>query len=183
MQLAIVAHKPIIQSIKEMLWSYVTTPNGVTGYSPFSLLRGRKPVSKLTPSWLFEDKSFVCDERKTQERILRHQERYKHEYDHRWGTKPREWSVGQQVLVKNPNVSANRYHRFHGPVTISDVKRNVVTMSDGKMWSMDRLVPFPLPATSSRLNNEVKMSADMPSSKRSGRVSRSPSWHDDFVMN
>lgn len=35
LQLALVAQKPIVQSIKDMIWSYHITPNSVTDYSPF----------------------------------------------------------------------------------------------------------------------------------------------------
>lgn len=68
LQIALASSKLIVQSMKHMLWSYHTTPNTVTGFSQFSLLRGRRPRSKLTPNWLFEEKSIQINKDEMKER-------------------------------------------------------------------------------------------------------------------
>lgn len=144
--------------------------------------RGHKPGSKLTPNWLFEDNSFVWKGQLAKERIVRRQKKYKQEYDHRWGAKPRDWKVGQRVFVKRPDNILNRYNKYYGPARIKDVKKNVVTMVDGRMWSMDRLVSYSEQNSGNKSTDGSNMQTNMPGVTQSDRIVRSPKWHRDYLM-
>lgn len=55
-------------------------------------------------------------------------------------------------------------------------------MADGRMWSMDRLVPYSEQSSGNKSDESSNLQTNMPGVKRSDRIVRSPKWHGDYVM-
>ncbi|KAJ1124181.1 hypothetical protein NDU88_002642 [Pleurodeles waltl] len=139
LQLASVSRESGEGAIERMLWSYHTTPNLVTGVSPFTSLKGRQPGTKLNPNWLKGGEPVIVHRKEVMTKVEENQRKYQEWYNNKFGTKSKQWVVGQWVRIKLPGSTRREGSRFSRPLRISKVHKNVVTMEDGRVWSMDRL--------------------------------------------
>lgn len=139
-QLAITNNLRVEESLKEWLWAYHTTPNLITGVSPFVMLRGREPSTKMNPQWLEGGKTVTPDLKSSQNKVQRHQEMYKYWYDKKHGVKDHDFQVGSPVAIKRPTHVQPGLSKYLPPQRVTKKGKNVVQLDNGQTWSGDRLV-------------------------------------------
>ena len=140
-------------SIRAMLRAHRNTPNGCTGLTPFSALRGRKAIDRLCPAWL---KKFAvrksngnteCEEkRKLSQNIS--QAKYKARYDSRKHVKAMDFAAGQWVRVKLPETKVRKGEvRYSYPQMIVSVSEggSAVRLANGQWWNTCRVVKVSSP--------------------------------------
>ncbi|KAJ1179960.1 hypothetical protein NDU88_005188 [Pleurodeles waltl] len=132
-QLAKVNNLDVERVISELVWAYRTTEHVCTGKIPFEVMRGRKPISRMKPSWMQKlvmgcdvfygnstDKS-VCGD-KTERKDVR--------------IKPGDW-----VKVKSGRVKRG-VSKFLGPFRVQEAHKWHVVPSNGQRWNLMRVAKF-----------------------------------------
>lgn len=89
-------------AVRSMLWFYRTTPHSSTKVSPYELLRGRKPCSKVCPGWMSRwvklDSIHDMDEF-VRHNVSRAQSRQKLHFDSRKSYFAQPFVVGDDVRI------------------------------------------------------------------------------------
>ncbi|KAJ1183779.1 hypothetical protein NDU88_000593 [Pleurodeles waltl] len=173
-------------ALNQMLWSYHTTPNTVTGLSPLQSLKGSQPGTKLNPNCL-SGGEHVCEQRDVSAECFRKkQEKYVKWYNNKFGTKNKSWYVGQWVKVRLPRCTQGSDSKFSEPIKIKEVHRNVVRLQEGKVWSMDHIVPHrgrvDRCETGAAVMDNAEHSSGTLRRRESSRTWKAPQWHKDFVL-
>ncbi|KAJ1146355.1 hypothetical protein NDU88_012632 [Pleurodeles waltl] len=126
-----------------MLLSYRITPHSVTRKTPFELLRGRKPSSRLIPWWLKNKKQRNLDGNyfsDVREQVHEHQGKVLRRVNNR-KTMLR-LVAGQYVRVKNHGLIHKRGARWSRPVNVVKVFDGAVQLEDGRTRNLRHLSLF-----------------------------------------
>ncbi|KAJ1165254.1 hypothetical protein NDU88_005682 [Pleurodeles waltl] len=158
-QEAIETRVPLADLLRDMWLAHRNTPNSITNIAPFEYMRGRSGAPKCFQHGL---KNRLGQEDLDQEKFNKvpdlrenYERKYKLQYDYRYGVSNVKWRVGDMVLVKNPGFRTKGRSSFKGPFRIKEVKRNVVVLDNGDVWSMSRIVKWSnLAEDSSTLENQ-----------------------------
>ena len=135
-------------SIRAMLWAHRNTPSSCTGQTPFSILRGRKPIDRLCPAWL---KRFavreVADGAELERRSVSMQNcsqaKYKARYDSDRQVKACNFTAGQWVRIKLPETKVRKGEvRYSYPQPIESVNEDgsAVRLTNGQWWNACRVI-------------------------------------------
>ncbi|KAJ1199497.1 hypothetical protein NDU88_003331 [Pleurodeles waltl] len=122
------------EELRKLLWAVRTTPNADTGVSPFVLLRGRVPATKLTRKWMGEvgvDEGLI---EKVSEKRVSAQNKYI--------GGPRRTvcvKVGDYVQIKSAHIVQKGESHFSFPKKVIKMCRNAVKLEDGNWWNKERL--------------------------------------------
>lgn len=125
--------------IKKMIWMYRITPT-VTGYSPFTIMKGRVPFTKDNQCWLKHSRLSEWSPDCVKENILSHQEKYKKYTDEKCRARKINLKVGDLVKVKLPFKVRKGQSKFSKPFKVITLGNNSVKLSDGKVWHLSRIV-------------------------------------------
>ncbi|XP_040066957.1 uncharacterized protein LOC120840462 [Ixodes scapularis] len=130
------------QYVPCLLWAYREVPNEVTGRSPFELMYGREPqgpLSILKRTWTGQwtpplglnrpaakylkdlRERMVDSARVVDEHARAKQQAYAHRYNLR--ARPKEFTVGERVLVLETGLSGKLQPKWSGPAVIKERKR------------------------------------------------------------
>ncbi|KAJ1208271.1 hypothetical protein NDU88_003657 [Pleurodeles waltl] len=191
-QEAIETRAPLADLLRDQWWAYCNTPNSITGIAPFEYMRGRSGCTKMSPAW-FRNKFDLGD--LDQEKLSRASDRrrgyqckYKLRYDYKHGVSSVKWKVGDMVLLKDPGFRTKGKSRFKGPFCIKEVRKNVVVLNNGDVWSMSRIVKWnnrvvDSPDLSPDLREDPSLSGSKatPCIKAPSRLRSRPLWLSDYV--
>lgn len=117
---------PAKHALQETLWAYHTTPNSVTGVSPFISLKGRKPKTNLTAGWLHKGTTCQVDRHEIAECIVKQQNKYTIQYDNTKCAKTHLFKQGEWVRIDLPKPRRKMCSQFSEPLKIVKVGKNVV---------------------------------------------------------
>ncbi|KAJ1199468.1 hypothetical protein NDU88_003302 [Pleurodeles waltl] len=133
-QLAKVGGLNCKEELRKLLWAVRTAPNADTGASPFMLLRGRVPATKLTRKWMGEVESKEGLIEKVSEKRLSAQDKYK--------GSPRKTvsvKVGDYVKIKSARIIQKGESKFSSPRKVIKICKNAVMLEDGNWWNKEKL--------------------------------------------
>ncbi|KAJ1210033.1 hypothetical protein NDU88_005401, partial [Pleurodeles waltl] len=145
-QEAIVTRAPLSNILRDLWWAHRNTPNSVTNIAPFEHLRGRVGRTKLFPArfnnTLVQAKKDPSRFDKAPSLRERYQRNYKLRFDIKHGVAKVGWKAGDLVLVKDPGFKIKGRSLFKGPFRIREVKKNIVILDNGDVWSMSRITKW-----------------------------------------
>ena len=116
-QMAIASSKNMFEMVADLVWAYRTTRNGVTGDVPFEVMRGRKPKTKLTTSWMAE--------------IVSGKHQLKDEGNSKFDKRIR---VGDLVKVRSGRPGCG-WRKFRGPYVVKTVHDYHIKLENGESWN------------------------------------------------
>ncbi|KAJ1127262.1 hypothetical protein NDU88_005665 [Pleurodeles waltl] len=134
MQLAKAGGLNCKDELRNVLWAVRTTPNADTDVSPFILLKGRAPGTKLKRKWVGEngvDEGLI---EKVNEKRISAQNKYKDD--------PRKTicvKVGDYVKIKSARIVQKGESKFSCPKKVIKICKNAVKLEDGNWWNKERL--------------------------------------------
>ncbi|KAJ1127460.1 hypothetical protein NDU88_005862 [Pleurodeles waltl] len=133
LQLAAINNLDVGHVISELVWAYRTTEHVSTGKIPFEVMRGRKPVSRIKPSWM-------------QEFILRcqcHHGKFVDKFDCKDNSERDDARIkpGDWVKVKSGRVRGG-LSKLLGPFRVLEVHKWHVVLSNGQRWNKRRVAKF-----------------------------------------
>ncbi|KAJ1110805.1 hypothetical protein NDU88_008151 [Pleurodeles waltl] len=133
LQLAVVNNLDVGHVISELVWAYRITEHVCTGKIPFEVMRGRKPIGRIKPSWM---QKFVlgCDvlHGKLMDKFVRRDDSEQRDVR----IKPDDW-----VKVKSGRVKRG-VSKFLGPFRVLEVHKWHVVLSNGQRWNLRRVAKF-----------------------------------------
>lgn len=133
-QLSVASGLDWVQEVKNVIWAWRTTPNSNTKVSPFVLLKGRLPGSKMNRLWMKKKMVSVGVMHDVNEKRLLAQDKYSTS-----AQKFLKVNFGDMVRVKLPFRGGKRESRFSSPKKVINVSDFTVTLNDGKCWNKERL--------------------------------------------
>ncbi|KAJ1112914.1 hypothetical protein NDU88_001175, partial [Pleurodeles waltl] len=113
----------------------------MTGVSPFKLLRGRHPVSKLCPWWVKRKQGKECEDVSLEEfrkKVRCKQKKIKEIYDRKWKVKEPSFAIGDWVRIRKPDFVRKGASKFGRALKVVKVLRNSAVTQDGKVWNVRR---------------------------------------------
>lgn len=206
-QAAISAGKNWEKVLKSTMWAYCITPTR-TGYSPFKILRGRDPFTKDNIAW----KKRTVQSKWSPDIVRRNledaQRTYMDHYNKRRTVKEKSLERGEWVRVRLAQLQRKGESRYSGPMQVREVYSRSALLSDGKVWSQERMARCnkvidwgrpkePQSEREEQRSQEVEErtrdnsiqdnstqnlemeNCDPTSPRRSGEVEKSPGWMED----
>ncbi|CAJ0589222.1 unnamed protein product [Cylicocyclus nassatus] len=131
--------------IHMITYAYNTSKNSTTKYSPYTVIHGCEPNNPFRAALQLPARKFVDENDYASQltMILKNvwqdvhhnmeeaQQVQKHQYDLRKRTSPKEFKIGQKVLIRKPT-GHKLAPRFEGPFEIIDIDRPNITIRDGR---------------------------------------------------
>ena len=124
------------ESVRERLIAYHATPNGITGKTPFELMRGRKARTRVQ---IFPSENRVVDHADLKDKVKTAQAKNKVKFDNQPGVQAHKIGVGDFVKIKNPRHVLKGDMSYSKPKQVTNVQGNCVTLEDGRKWNASRL--------------------------------------------
>lgn len=185
LQAASLENTPWQIAIETRLFAYRTTPHSTTGITPFELLRGHKPRTRLNAPIKPQKQPATA----LRSRVESKQRKMKVYTDARRSAKEHKFQVGDVVRVRLPFHVSKEKSKFSEPFEVISVQENCVTLSDQRKWNVSKLVKCAV-----REDLDLDMNEDVPlnvprsapqtrstPTKQSVRDRRPPVWMKDYV--
>ncbi|KAJ1091019.1 hypothetical protein NDU88_004147 [Pleurodeles waltl] len=120
--MAIQSEKEVTKMVEDMVWAHRTTINKATGCSPFEMMRGRKPGSKLTPAWMLYGNPKTLEVKGEME-------------------KKSDVVVGDWVKIKRGRLSGG-LSKCMGPFKVRQACKEYVVLENGNKWNRRRVALY-----------------------------------------
>ncbi|KAJ1216590.1 hypothetical protein NDU88_004191 [Pleurodeles waltl] len=169
--------------IKDMLWSYRTTPHSLTMETPFMLLKGRKPCTRAVPGWMGKAGWKRVDEGGLIGCVMDMQGKYEGKAMGR--VMERELAVGDWVRTKVWDKTKKGGSKWSIPKRIVKVRRYSVELEDGRRWNVESVVncnELELRKWKSEIEDGGREESHVGLRGREKRVVKSPEYLKDYVI-
>lgn len=137
-QAAISAGKDWQKELKNTVWAYRITPTK-TGYSPFKILRGRDPFTRDNIAWKQRTTQSKWSPAMVRRNLERAQEIYTNHFNKRRSVKKTSLEEGEWVRIRKAQLQRKGESRYSEPLQVKEVYNRSAMLSDGKVWSQDRM--------------------------------------------
>lgn len=181
-------------ALRDVLHVIRSTPHASTSYTPFFLMTGREMRTKLTN---VKPKLDTLEKTSSSDKMQYKANKMKAVYDKAHRVQSHNFKVGDAVRIRlelkygKHKLSSN----YSDPTVITNVTGNIVTVSNGKRWHVNRLVKWsndvnePRETNSSHLfmtNNAhdavpQAQTQNVQGPRRSQRIVRPPRYLSDYV--
>lgn len=110
-----------LEMVQQMVWANCTTAHTNETKSPFELMRGRRPGTKLVPPWMRENPSWIS---------ATHDNQPSHAI-----------AVGDLVKVK-PGRVRKGLSKFRGPYKVKNVFSHYIVLENNERWNLRRVALY-----------------------------------------
>lgn len=135
-QLALASRLPVRKFIQERVFAYNTTPNSVTGLTPFFLMRGRQCVNELFPKVADNEDGLSAivavddDKLHVRKKIVECQLKSKSYHDKTHRALHKHFSIGDWALVTKPNTQLKGESKYFDPEQVIEVSEGAICLKN-----------------------------------------------------
>lgn len=172
--------------VEKLLWAVRTTANSDTGVSPFVLLRGRVPSSKLLRRWM-GDKGFILPKEKIDDVCKKRVEAQNRCDQTQIEPRPKQPNVcvGDMVRVTCSRILPKGESKFSVLKKVVKINKGAVKLDDGRWWNKGKIAVSKTglhiqPNNSARA--EVNNDTNSTSHSLSSRTIKLPSKFHNYIL-